>query len=140
MIPQVMRLKDHGKLHVARGVQARYSVSETGITSTPMSLTIECFDGSGTPINDSAYSSTLYFDRDGKVVDRAPMRTWTTTRQMQERYAGKLNSRMRGVVGKPEMTAILRGIDGFFKGEDGIKRIDDRFKALGGKTLVSEWL
>jgi hypothetical protein len=140
MIPQVIPLRDNGRLNVDRGVHARYKVEKTGLSATPVSLTIQCYskgkDDAETPINDLSCDSTLYFDREGKIVDRAPMRPWTTARKMQDRYADKLLSRMRGVVDRPEMKYVIKGIEGFFQGEEGIKRTDTRHR----KKLILSWL
>lgn len=141
MITQVIKLEDKGRVYIGEGIHARYQVEETGISATPMSLTIKCHtrdqEGNERPLNDLSYDSTLYFDREGKVVDRAPMRAWTTTRKMQDRYADKLLSRMNGVVNRPEMSSIIEGISGFFEGEEGIKR---RIEFKGKKSVVQSWL
>jgi hypothetical protein len=83
--------------------------------------------------------TTLYFDREGQIVDRAPFNPQTSARACQEKYAGSIENYLNGilpkdVVQKTSIELTKNSISGFFNGEDGISR--DTEYTVGEVTKV----
>ncbi len=59
----------------------------------------------------------LYFNRQGKIIDRSPMSKHNPTKQLQEKYSIPLSISLASLVSGNKVRNL---ISGFFSGENGI--------------------
>lgn len=105
---------------VTKDEKTDYKIYETDIHYTPLALVITHFkniDGSFVK-SGKEYNSALYFDQEGKIVDRAPTNTYTSARKLQEKFSEPIWENMRNK-GKDY---LINSVRGFFEGEQGINR------------------
>jgi len=97
-----------------------YKIYETDIYYTPVALVITHFKNTkgGFVKSGKEYNSALYFDPEGKIIDRAPTNTYTCARKLQEKFSKPISENIRNK-GKD---SLLNSIKGFFEGEEGINR------------------
>ncbi len=100
----------------------KYSVKYTGITDTPVAMTLRYI-----PVeNGEEWESTLYFDAQGRIVDRAPMVPGISARGLQDGYAQIVYQdlgRHCEKDGTPVREQVYPLVSGFFQGESGIARV-----------------
>lgn len=107
-----------GTLRLADGSSARFKIDTQGPSNTPVSLTFTAFNSDGTVKNSHATDSTLYFNAQGDIVDRAPLNTHTSAAKLKAMYAPALLECLG------DNADEIPWISGFFKsGDDGINRV-----------------
>jgi hypothetical protein len=114
-----------------------YTVKRTGITETPVALVLRClhYRAGRTEACGPEREGALYFDRWGRIVDRAPMTPHTSARRLQDLYAWAVREDLAHQAGsgdRPLLREVEPCIGGFFRGEEGIARVH-RFP---GKDVV----
>jgi hypothetical protein len=115
-----------GDFTLPDGLKVHYKISTQGTEAQPVSLTFTPKEGDESKINQNKFCSTLYFDINGDIVDRAPMNTDTNVEALKELYAESLKAHLLDGgddVDKQIVNEILRGF--FAIAGNGVKRSID---------------
>jgi hypothetical protein len=103
------------------GTKFRYRISKTHESEKPIALTFTKLSADGKEVGNLTTDSTLYFDRQGNIVDRAPMNIATSALKLKAMYQTALAEHFREFqeisVGEE---ALVRGF--LLPGNEGIGR------------------
>ena len=109
-----------GELRFDDSSKALYQIKVTGMIQQPISLTFKAYNKDGSPTNLSTTDSTLYFNTDGFIVERAPNDSGTSALKLKKMYRLKLISHMDCFGDSEEVRNLIRGF--LMPSETGIQR------------------
>lgn len=123
-----------GAFSLENGQKVQYIISTEGTIMQPVSLTLQLLDANGTHIGNNETDSTLYFNAEGMIVDRAPANTHTNANKLQAMYASALFEFIDG-----ENSDEYNLIRGFFNQADaGVQRETNITTGAVRKLLIRE--
>lgn len=120
-----------GTFSLKNGQKVQYIINTEGTVTQPVSLTLQLLDANGTHIGNNETDSTLYFNTEGMIVDRAPADTHTNAKKLQAMYASTLLEFIDGENG--EEYNLSRG---FFKQADAGVQRETNITAGAVRTLL----
>ena len=130
-----MPKKFHGRLILENGITASYCIDTQGAQATPVSLEFKIVGNAPDDTNLNEYTSTLYFNTQGQIVDRAPMNTQTSAIKLKELYAPSLQADFTDENADELDAAAMKLINGFFEtGEEGIAR-ESQYQGERGRIM-----
>ncbi|MAE68224.1 MAG: hypothetical protein QF793_03180 [Candidatus Peribacteraceae bacterium] len=130
-----MPKKFRGRLSLENGIKASYCIDTQGAQVTPVSLEFKIVDDAPDGTNLNEYTSTLYFNAQGQIVDRAPMNTETSAVRLKELYASSLQADFTNEDADELDAAAMELIKGFFEtGEEGIAR-QSQYQGERGRVM-----